>query len=156
MNLQTFEGDLLLCDTPDGGDIIILDGLISSERAYGTAVYLSLFGGNQEDNGKVKNRKTWWGNTLRGVSENQKLVSRFQAIIFGLPMTTKNIMDAEEAAKLDLDWMVGEKLADEIIPDGRAVSNNRFNLKIQIKSKGKTIYSSTFVIPWKAGTHGTV
>jgi len=151
MNLQTFEGDLLLRDTPDGGDIVIFDGLISSDRALDTAVYLSLFGGNQEDNGKVKNRKTWWGNTLRGVSESQKLVSRFQAIIFGLPMTTKNIMSAEEAAKLDLQWMIDEKLADEILADGRAVSNSRFHLKIQILLKGKTVYSNTFAMLWRAG-----
>jgi phage gp46-like protein len=156
MNLQTFEGDLLLTDTPDGGDIVILDGLISSDRALDTAVYLSLFGGNKKDNGKVRNKETWWGNTLRGVSENQKLVSRFQAIIFGLPMTTKNILDAEEAAKLDLLWMIDEKLADEIIADGRAVSNNRFYLKIQIKLRGNTIYSNTFVVPWKAGSNGAI
>jgi len=156
MNLQNFEGDLLLVDTPDGGDIIITDGLITSDRAIATAVYLSLFGGNQDDNGKTKNKRTWWGNTLRGVSENQKLVSRFQAIIFGMPMTTKNILDAEEAAKLDLNWMIAEKLCDEITADGRAVSNNRFKLTIQIKSKGKTIYSGEFSIPWKAGSYGTV
>jgi hypothetical protein len=52
--------------------------------------------------------------------------------------------------------MIDEKLADEILVDGRAVSNNRFHLKIQILLKGKTIYSNTFAIPWKAGSHGTV
>jgi hypothetical protein len=84
--LQDFEGDLLLEDTPDGGDIRIEDGLFISDRSFRTVVYLSLFGGNKEDNGRVRNRKTWWGNTLRGISENQKLTSRFQALIHGLPM----------------------------------------------------------------------
>ena len=94
MSLQKFEGDLLLYDTPDGGDIRITEGFIASDRTFGTAVYLSLFGGNKEDNGRVRNRRTWWGNTLRGVNENQRLVSRLQAVIFGLPMTTMNILDA--------------------------------------------------------------
>jgi phage gp46-like protein len=156
MNLQSFEGDLLLYETPDGGDVHVEDGLFSCDRAYDTAVYLSLFGGNKEDSGKVKNRKTWWGNTLRGVTESQKLVSRFQALISGLPMTTKNILAAEDAAKLDLGWMVDEKLADEIFIDGRAVSINRLKLKIQVNAKGKPIYSGALSVPWKAGANGAI
>ena len=150
MSLQTFEGDLLLYDTPDGGDILITEGLIASDQTFSTAVYLSLFGGNKEDNGRVKNRKTWWGNTLRGISESQRLVSRFQSIIFGLPMTTRNILDVEEAAKLDLGWMLSEKIADEILINGRAVSQNRFSLKVQINAKGKTIYDNAFALFWRS------
>jgi hypothetical protein len=56
-NLQTFEGDLLLEDTPDGGDIRIENNLFVSDRSFNTAVYLSLFGGNKDDNGKVKNNE---------------------------------------------------------------------------------------------------
>ncbi|MDR1586542.1 MAG: hypothetical protein LBS57_03700 [Treponema sp.] len=156
MNLQDFEGDLLLEDTPDGGDIRIEDGLFVSDRSFRTSVYLSLFGGNKEDNGKVRNRKTWWGNTLRGVSENQKLVSRFQALIHGLPMTTKNILDAEAAARLDLKWMVDDGIADEIIADGRAVSHSRFELKVQINAKGKSIFEHIYALFWKAGSNGKV
>jgi phage gp46-like protein len=155
-DLQTFEGDLLLEDTPDGGDIRIEDGLFVSDRSFHTSVYLSLFGGNKEDNGKVRNRKTWWGNTLRGVSENQKLASRFQALIHGLPMTTKNILDAEEAVRLDLKWMVDDGIADEIIVDGRAVSHSRFQLKVQINAKGKSIFEHTYALFWKAGSNGKV
>jgi phage gp46-like protein len=156
MSLQNFEGDLLLYDTPDGGDIRITDGLIEGDRAYDTAVYLSLFGGNKADNGKTKNRKTWWGNTLRGVSESQRLVSRFQAIIEGLPMNTKNIQDAEDAALLDLQWMIDERIADEILAEGRAVSHSRFLIKIQINAKGKLIYGHPFTLVWKAGSNGAV
>ena len=150
MNLQTFEGDLVLHDTPDGGDIRIEKGLIASDQTFGTAVYLSLFGGNKEDNGRVKNRKTWWGNMLRGVNENRRLVSRFQAIIFGLPMTTRNILDAEEAARLDLAWIITEKIADEILANGRAVSRNRFSLTIQINANGDTIYDNAFAVFWRS------
>jgi len=150
MSLQTFEGDLRLNDTPDGGDILIKEGLILSDKTFSTAVYLSLFGGNKEDNGRVRNRKTWWGNTLRGVNENQRLVSRLQAIIFGLPMTTKNMLDAEEAARLDLGWIITEKIASEIIASGRAVSRNRFSLTIQINANGDTIYNNAFAIFWRS------
>jgi len=150
MNLQTFEGDLLLRDTPDGGDIRIEKGLIVNDKTFGTAVYLSLFGGNKDDNGRAENRRTWWGNTLRGVNENRRLVSRFQAIIFGLPMTTRNILDAEEAARLDLSWVIGDKIADEILTDGRVVSRNRFSLTIRINAGGETIYSNAFAVFWRS------
>jgi len=150
MSLQTFEGDLLLHDTPDGGDIRIEKGLMVNDQTFGTAVYLSLFGGNKDDNGRVENRRTWWGNTLRGVNENKRLVSRFQAIIFGLPMTTRNILDAEEAARLDLGWIISDKIADEILANGRAVSRNRFSLTIQVNAGGKTIYSNAFAVFWRS------
>ena len=156
VSLQVFEGDLLLCDTLDGGDIAISNGFIVSDRTFNTAIYLSLFGGNQEDNGRVRNSKTWWGNTLRGVNENQKLVSRFQAIIFGLPMTTKNILKADEAAKLDLAWLIDEGFADEITTDGRAAGHNRLSLKVQLKAGGEIIYTHTFLTPWGAGKHGAI
>jgi len=150
VNLQTFGGDLLLRDTPDGGDILIEKGFMASDQTFGTAVYLSLFGGNKEDNGRIRNRRTWWGNMLRGVNETQRLVSRFQAVVFGLPMTTRNIMDAEEAARLDLGWITTEKIADEVLVNGRAVSRNSFTLTIQINASGNTIYDNAFAIFWRS------
>jgi len=140
----------LLYDTPDGGDIRIMEGLIVSDQSFNTAVYLSLFGGNKRDNGRVKNRNTWWGNTLRGVNENQRMVSRFQSIIFGLPMTTRNILDAEEAARLDLEWVITEKIADEILTNGKAISSKCFSLTVQINVHGDTIYNNAFAIFWRS------
>ena len=151
-----FEGDLLLEETPDGGDISIVGGLMVNDRSFGTAVYLSLFGGNKEDSGKVQNRRTWWGNTLRGVSENEKMISRFQALIFGLPMTTKNILNAEDAARLDLKWLMDNGIADEIIMSGRAISRNRFELKVQVNANGKSIFEHTYALFWRTGSNGKV
>jgi phage gp46-like protein len=153
-DLQVFEGDLLLEDTPDGGDIRIENNLFASDRSFNTAVYLSLFGGNKDDNGKVKNNKTWWGNTLEGTAENEKLVSRFQAVIFGLPMTTKNIQEAESAAKLDLKWIIDEGIAEKIIVSGRALSRAKFALYADIQAGGNSIYEHTFALFWKAGIYG--
>jgi phage gp46-like protein len=153
-DLQNFEGDLLLEDTPDGGDIRIENDLFVSARSFDTAVYLSLFGGNRDDNGRVKNNRTWWGNTLDGTEENEKLVSRFQAIIFGLPMTAKNIQEAETAAGLDLKWLVDEGAADKIIAAGKATGRNGFAITIEILSGGKSIYENTFSLFWRSGIYG--
>jgi phage gp46-like protein len=153
-DLQNFEGDLLLSETPDGGDVSILEGLFQSDLGFSTAVYLSLFGGNKADSGKVKNKHTWWGNTLRNVNENEKMISRFQALIYGMPMTTKTIQEAEAAAILDLQWLVNEKIADEVSASGKAVSRNRFVLSVKISAGGKDVYSNSFALFWKAGIYG--
>jgi phage gp46-like protein len=153
--LQNFEGDLLLEDTVDGGDIQIEDGLFVSDRTFRTAVYLSLFGGNKDDSGKVKNNKTWWGNTLPGTGTNEKLVSRFQAVISGLPMTTKNIGEAEAAARLDLKWIIDEGAAEKIIVSGTAKAHNKFALRVEIKAGGESVYGNTFALFWKAGIYGS-
>jgi phage gp46-like protein len=155
-DLQNFQGDLLLEDTPDGGNIRIDDGLFVSDQSFNTAVYLSLFGGNKDDTGKVKNNKTWWGNMLPETSDTEKLVSRFQSIILGLPMTTKNIQEAETAAMLDLSWITDEGIADEILVDGRAGNSNKFFLRVDIRAAGKSIYDNTFSLFWKIGIYGGV
>jgi phage gp46-like protein len=154
--LGDFQGDLLLLDTPDGGDAVIREGLFVSDRSFDTAVYLSLFGGNKSDSGKVKNNKTWWGNTLNGVMENEKLISRFQAIIAGLPMTAKNIEAAETAAKLDLKWIKDEGIAEKINVSGRAISREKFDLYVDIQAGGNSIYENTFSLFWRAGVYGGI
>jgi len=152
--MSDFQGDLFLEDTPDGGDIRIENDFFVNDRSFNTAVYLSIFGGNKDDNGKVKNKKTWWGNTLDGVSENEKLVSRFQAVIISMPMTSKNIAEALGAAALDLQWIKDEGIGDEVIVTGSAIARNKFTLKINILAKGKSIYDNNFALFWKAGVYG--
>jgi phage gp46-like protein len=152
-DLQNFEGDLLLEDTPDGGDIQIEHDLFMNDKSFNTAVYLSLFGGNKEDSGKVKNKNTWWGNTLPGISENEKIISRFQAVIFALPMTTKNIQEAESAARIDLQWTIDEGIGDQIIITGQAITRNKFNLTVNILLEKQSIYNNTFSLLWQAGVY---
>jgi len=152
--MTNFEGDLLLEDTPDFGEIKIENGLFVNDQTFNTAVYLSLYGGNAKDNGKVKNKETWWGNTLPATAENEKMISRFQAVISGLPMTTKNILQAETAAELDLKWIIGEGIADKITAVGRAAGKNKFELAVEIKSKGDTIYENKYSTFWRAGAYG--
>ena len=154
-DIQVFEGDLLLEDSPDFGEIKIINGIILSDRSFNTAVYLSLFGGNKEDSGKVKNNKTWWGNTLPGITESEKMISRFQHIVLGLPMTSRNIQKAEDAAVKDLEWMVAEGMAGKINASGNAMGKNKFELKIEIIAEGVTIYDNTFSMLWRSGIHGS-
>jgi phage gp46-like protein len=149
-------GDLLLIETPDGGDCVINDGLLEADRGFGTAFYLSLFGGNKADSGKVKNRKTWWGNTLAGVTENEKIISRFQNFITGKPMTIKNMKDAEEAARQDLKWAIDEGIADEINITGKAEGGNKFRLYVEALKAEKLVYEGNYGVLWGAGINGGI
>jgi phage gp46-like protein len=156
MSLNDFEGDILFIETPDGGDIVVKDGLIVPDRTFSTAVYLSLFGGNKEDSGKVKNNKTWWGNTLQGTLENEKLVSRFQVIITGLPLTVKNVREAETAAFLDLKWLMDEGIADNILVETKVSGKNTFYLSVEILKDKEQLFSSGYSMQWTGGWNGGI
>jgi phage gp46-like protein len=131
-------------------------GLLEADNAFGTAFYLSLFGGNKADSGKVKNKNTWWGNTLAGVTEKEKVISRFQNAVTAAPMTVKNIKNACESARQDLKWAVDEGIADEINVTGRAEGKNSFRLYVQALKAGKPVYESDYGVLWGAGINGGV
>lgn len=152
--MSNFEGDVLLIETPDGGDIVLEGGLVKPCKDFSTAVYLSLFGGNKDDAGTVKNRHTWWANTLKETQESEKMISRFQAVITGLPLSIKNIRKAETAAALDLEWLKSEGAADEIIAAGKTKGRNSFVLRIEIKNKGQKLYEKEFALLWERGIDG--
>ena len=152
--MSDFEGDVLLIETPDGGDVVIEGGLIKPCKDFSTAVYLSLFGGNKGDEGKVKNSRTWWGNVLEDLSEDEKIVSRFQAVVLGMPLSVKNMREAERAASLDLNWFVEKKIADEIKTSGRIKERNNFLLSVEIKKEGKILYGEEFALLWQGGLSG--
>ena len=152
--MSDFAGDVLLIETPDGGDIVLESGLVKPCKDFSTAVYLSLFGGNKDDAGTVENRCTWWANTLKETPETEKVVSRFQAVITGLPLSVKNIRKAETAAALDLEWLKSDGVADEIIAAGKTKGKNTFVLSVEVKSKGQPLYQKEFALLWRHGIDG--
>jgi len=152
--MNNFQGDLMLIETPDGGDCVLTDGLLSADPAFGTAVYTSLFGGNEDDPGAIKNKNTWWGNTIEGVSEKEKIVSRFQNFIRVMPMTIKNIKDARDMASLDLKWITDEGIADEVIVDTRSEEINRLRLFVKAIKAGNTLFETDYGVLWGAGLNG--
>ena len=154
MSKQNFHGDLLMVETPDGGDFVIEDGLFLADHAFGTAFYISLFGGNKADAGRVRNRNTWWGNTLPDINENEKIVSRFQNFILAMPMTVKNIKDAESMAELDLKWAIEEGVVDEINAFIRSEGINKIRLFVEAKKDGEFVYKSNFGALWGAALNG--
>jgi hypothetical protein len=95
-------GDVLMVHADDRGDITERDGFIVMTASFETMIYLSLFGGNEDDDGSEATEKLqWWGNEGEAV-ENQYR-SKFGALLTGLPVTSGSIKTLEEAAKEDLE-----------------------------------------------------
>ena len=150
--MNDVNSDILLIDSPDGGEIVLENGLIKYDLQFSTAIYLSLFGGNKDDPGKTARNRSWWGN-LFAEKESEQIRSRFQYIISGLPMTVKNMRDAEEAARMDLDWLKKDKLADTINIQGKSVTHKTYNLFVEILSKKEKLYESNFIVDWNGGNN---
>jgi phage gp46-like protein len=95
--------DVLLFQTLDDGDIAIEAGEVEMTDGLETAVYLSLFGGNQADDGLPDNPYGWWGN--EGETSDQRMVSRLQNLLDGIPATAANLKRLVDAARADLAWL---------------------------------------------------
>lgn len=151
---EEFGGDVLLFDTQDGAEITIFNGLISMDKGFNSAVYLSLFGGDKDDTGEVVNNNTWWGNKIQNISENEKLVSRFQAFITSVPLTSKNVKLAEGKVIQDLQWMIDDGIADSIEAEIQVVGRKDINLKIVIAKFGEVIEAGNYSLQWGAMKNG--
>ena len=145
---EEFCGDVLVLDSVDGSEISIKNGLIMPDMGFRTAVFLSLFGGNEEDSGDVKNRNTWWGNFV-DAGKNEKLVSLFQAFIKTFPLTTKNLLIAEKKAEEDLKWFIDEGIADSVSANITVQENNYINLNIVIGKAGELVEDGNYSLQWE-------
>lgn len=99
--------DVKLFQTPDDGDINIENGVVELTRTKETAVYLSLFGGNPEDDGSEGNRQQWWGNDSV-VDPDATMTSRTQNLLNGIPATSGNLKRIVDAVRADLEWLGDE------------------------------------------------
>lgn len=136
-----FQGDVLLYDTDDGGEIQLTDdNLISDDTGFDTFIYLCLFGGNEDDNGtESTSKKEWWGNKLED-DPKYKLTSRIQNIIKGYPANPSNLNKVQGAAKQDLQICIDLKIVDILNITTTIPDKNKLNIEIEgIKDRRKII-----------------
>jgi phage gp46-like protein len=121
--------DLYLHHTLDGGEIDIIADLFVLSDGLETAVYISLFGGNEEDSGKASDdHLQWWGNLIES-DPDRILRSETQYLLNDIPATTGNLVLIEEAAVRDLDWL--KKFgAESITATARMPRRNWIDLEI--------------------------
>lgn len=118
--------DVYLFDTPDGGevnaDLEIRDGLQ-------TSVYLSLFGGNSNDDGRQDSPFDWWGNIGETV-ESRVYRSEAAYLLKTVAPTPNNLKRIEDGAKRDLAWMLSSEIAKTLKVTATMPGINKVNFKV--------------------------
>ena len=143
------EGDVKLFQTDDDGNITVENGLVEMSGGLETAAYLSLFGGNEDDDGRADNPANWWAN-LDEVDPTRQYHSETQNLLQALPATTGNLRRIEDAAGRDLAWFVDSGVASSVSVAASIPGINRIKLTIDIEAVGQES-SFEFVENWKAG-----
>lgn len=98
------QGDVLLFQTDDGGDIEVENGVVTMASGLSTSAYLSLFGGNE-------NGVNWWGDV--GELPERRYPSDTQRLLKSIPAIPANLKRVEDAVLRDLKWMLSKSVASE-------------------------------------------
>lgn len=152
LNTSSQDGDVLLFQTNDNGDIDVNDGIVTMTPSFETALYLSLFGGNQDDAGGSDRTLQWWGD-IDEVEPARKYISETQNLIEGLPVTSSNLLRIEDAARRDLAWLVNQGIASSVTVNASIPGLNRVRIDIVISAEGEET-TFTFTENWKASRNG--
>ena len=143
-----FEGDILLFNTQDGGEINFVNGQPEMTSGFETMIFLCLFGGNFEDDGLDGNKQTWWGNYNEG-NPDRRYISRFQNLARGLPLTSGNLRRLEDAALSDLNVFKTEKIASEVSAVASIPARNHLKLSVSVVGSSGETSSVDFLLNWQ-------
>ncbi len=146
------QGDVYLFQTPNNGDIEIEDGIVTTVGGLATAVYLSILGGNEDDDGLEQNLLTWWGN-VDETEQDRKYISETQNLLRGLPAVSRNLILVEEAVKRDLKWMLDNKVASNIDVFASIPEVGRISIDVGIIAEGNR-ETFNFTENWQADYEG--
>lgn len=141
------QGDVLLFQTDDDGEIEVLDGVVTMSPGLETSAYLSLFGGNEDDDGLADNPFNWWGNLSEVPAEQYR--SRTQRLLESLPVTSGNLLRVQAAVEADLQWVLDENVASLVAADVSIPAINRIKIIVQIEARGVES-TFTFTENWRA------
>ena len=146
--MQKQQGDVKLFQTDNEGDIAVRGGLVEMSGGLETAAYLSLFGGNEDDDGRADNLVTWWGN-LGETDEARQYRSETQNLLRALAATSGNLRRIEDAALRDLAWFEASNVASSVAVAATMPGLNRIKITVDIEAYGSESRFE-FVENWKA------
>lgn len=147
--MQEQEGDVLIFQTNNEGEIRVEDGLVEMSGGLETMMYLSLFGGNEEDSGEdATEALQFWGNFNETLPE-RKYRSETQFLLKALAVTSASLRPVELAASRDLADFVKVGIADEVLVSASIPGLNKIKISIDIKKNGIIQDSFDFIENWK-------
>lgn len=131
---------------PDGGELTIENGQVELADGLETAVYLSLWGGNERDSGSDGDTPLmWWGSI--GEPEERQYRSQTQSLLRALPAVPFNLRRIEDAALADLAWMTNS-LAKSVTVTARIPLLNTVQIDTAINIDGQVV-SFSFASGWQ-------
>ena len=142
------QGDVQLFQTLDDGDISVTGGIVAMSGGLETAAYLSLFGGNEADDGRPDNVRNWWAN-IGELDPTKRYRSETQNLLQAIPAVPRNLLRIESAAKRDLAWFTEVGAASLVEVSAGIPGVNRIQITVRIVAEGS---ESDFVFSenWKA------
>ena len=146
MNLNS-NGDVFLHQTTDGGTINVVNGVVEMSGGLETSTYLSLFGGNEDDDGRDDNIFNWWGN-LDEIELIKHYRSETQNLLQSLPATSGHLQRIDKAVNRDLQWMLDKGVASSIEVLTTIPALNVIKITVDIEALGESS-SFEFIENWK-------
>jgi phage gp46-like protein len=131
------QGDILLYNTSDGGEIKNENGEPEMDGGFENAVFLSMF----ESDGKPH-----WTDEYK--TESAKGKAEFYNFIIGNTKTIGNINHAVLLLEKDLEWIKTDTIADTINIDIEDTDVNRILVSIEILANGETLFENKYEINW--------
>ena len=140
-------GDVKLIITKEGFDIDLKNNFIEMTSGFESAIFLSIFGGNEEDdNSEATNKKQFWGNRLDG----NQYRSRTLKFINGSYANAQNLQLLEKNILLDLNWFIEENIADTVEANCYIPAFNELKIDIRLLRDSKLLANSNYKLNWKA------
>lgn len=136
--------DVLLYQSNDNGEINAEGGVIQMSSGLETSAYLSLFGGQEQDDGREGNPLNWWGNLSE--TPDRQYRSETQYLLRSIAAIPANLRRIEDAARNDLGWMLSTGAASELTVGASMPALN--TVRIAINVDGDTTLE--FVENWRA------
>lgn len=142
------EGDVYLFQTTDGGNINVVNGVVKMNSGLESAVYMSLFGGNEDDDGRLDNRAEWWGN-IDEPEQTRQQRSETQHLLQALVMSSFNLRRVEDAIRNDLAWMVTTGAATSVEAAASIIGLNKIKITVNVVADDRE-EQLVYIENWKA------
>ena len=131
------QGDVKLYQTNNDGEIDIKNGIVTMSSGIETTVYLSLFGGNENDDGSSQSNLFWWGNLTESSLIARQYRSKTQYLLRSLPFSTANLLNLEDGIKGDLAWMLEKQLISSLEITLQVLYINELKIILDIIAQGQ-------------------
>lgn len=130
------DGDVLMYQSDNYGDITAEDGIIAMTSDFDTMAYLTLFGGNDDDPGGYDKSRQYWGN----FSEPDMVKhyrGEFQYLLESIPATSGNLTLLQDAATRDFERaFVDTKIANSVTVTATIPAFGQISVLIEIDAYG--------------------